>query len=245
MPKRRMTLYTPSSKRRRFTRQVTKYRMRYRGRYRRRRQNIPRYITPDTKLIKLRYHLAMNVNPSSGATAWLPIAANDVYAPSTGTGAHQPMGFDQVMQLYDRFCVVGAKINVCMAQNVIPSILGIAVRDTNTAESCQDPSGSQPNEGLLERNNTTWKYTNNNGQYSAQVNQKFSTKKFFHLKSVNERAEGSANTIWGDASTSPSAKAYFNVFACPTSQHDDCNYHFRITVSYAVLLSGRKFLGQS
>lgn len=221
--------------------------MKYRGRPRRRRMRIPRFITPDTKMVKLRYHLAYNVNPGEGQTAWLPIAANDVYQPSTGTGSHQPMGFDQMMQLYERFCVVGAKINVCIAEDVNPSILGIAVRNSNTAESVQDPGGSQTNEGLLERNRTIWKYATNNGTVPIQVNQKFSTKKFFHVKSVNDQAGNllDEGTLWGNAAASPTTKAYFNVFASTISPNDNANYHFRITVSYSVLLAGRKLLGQS
>ena len=72
--------------------------MRYRGRMRKRKQRIPRFITPDTKLVKLKYHFAHKINPGGGQTAWLPITANDIYAPSTGTGAHQPMGFDHKIQ---------------------------------------------------------------------------------------------------------------------------------------------------
>ena len=45
--------------------------------------------------------------------------------------------------------------------------------------------------------------------------------------------------------TSPTEKAFFNVFAAPMNYDRDCDYYFRITVEYAVLVSGRKFLGQS
>ena len=65
-------------------------------------------------------------------------------------------------------------------------ILGIALRNTNTAESVQDNTASQTNEGLLERNRTRWKYVGStpNGAPMKTITYKFSTKKFFHVKSI-------------------------------------------------------------
>lgn len=222
----------------------------------RRKQNIPRYITPDTKLVKLKYHFAHKINPGGGATTWMPVAANDVYAPtdSSFSGFHQPMGFDQCMQLYERWCVVGSKIHMVIAPDTqvdnkknARCIYGIAVRDTTTPESVQDPTGTQTNEGLLERNRTLWKYgTNGESTPLSQIGMKFSTKKFFKQSSVNETGnDPSGTTLWGTASASPTKKAYFNCFAAPVDYDGDTNIVYRITVFYTVLLSGRKLLGQS
>ena len=85
-----------------------------RRRYRRRRQYIPRTITPDTKLCKLRYCFTQTMEPGSGATDNIIVRANDLYAPSTGAGAHQPMGFDQLM-LLNRF--LGIVVSKCNADD--------------------------------------------------------------------------------------------------------------------------------
>ena len=229
------------------------YRMPYRGRYRKRKVNIPRYITPDQKLVKLKYHVCChNGTPGDkGGTAWVPVCANDLVSPGPAgkPGIHSPMGFDQMMTLYERFCVVGSKIHVTIMPNGgggFPSILGVRLKDNNTTESVHMPTQSETNEGLLERNSTYWKYAPcGGGGHCTTVTYKFGAKKFFHLKSVNEKSEGSSDTIWGNATTSPSQKAFFNVFAAPMNYDRDCDYYFRITVEYAVLLSGRKFFGQS
>ena len=94
-------------------RNIPKYRMRYRGPRRQAVPRIARYITPDTKLVKLKYCTDVFVQPATGgASAWVSIAANDVRAPGPvqilpASGAqsnvHQPMGFDQMMALYDTF----------------------------------------------------------------------------------------------------------------------------------------------
>ena len=80
-------------------------------------------------------------------------------------------------------------------------ILGIALRNTNTAESVQDNTASQTNEGLLERNRTRWKYVGStpNGAPMKTITYKFSTKKFFHVKSINDQAGNlfDEGTLWG------------------------------------------------
>ena len=249
MPKRRMRLPYPSRKR---TRTMARRRAPFRRiRFRRRRQFIPRTITPDTKMIKMRYAFTAQMNPSSGATAMINVKANDLYAPSSGfQGAHQPMGFDQIMQLYERFCVVGSKISVAFESNQSSSaIVGIALRNSTTAESVQDNTAGQSNEGLLERNRTKWTYASSSkeGAPIARVSQKFGLKKFFHLKSINDnvgnsRDEGSA---WGLVNASPTQLAYYNIFAAAFSDYHDIDLTVRVVVEYTAIFQGRKLLVRS
>lgn len=259
MPKRRMTYAYPTRKRAR--RAVRRAPTRALGRLRfrrRRRMFIPRTITPDTRMCRLRYCYTTQINPGSGATAMEHVKANDLYAPSTGTGAHSAMGLDQLMQLYERFCVVGSKINVAFCINQTDSaannrpptaIIGIALRNSNTDESVQDNTATQTNEGLLERNRTVWKYMNAqaNGGNVLTVTKKFSTKKFFHVKSINDNAGNlkDEGTLWGSASASPTTLAYYNVFAAPFFDDQDLSLTVRITVDYTAVFQGRKLLGQS
>ena len=198
----------------------------------------------------MRYAFTTQMNPSSGGTAMIHVKANDLFAPSTGTGAHQPMGFDQIMQLYERFCVVGSKISVAFQCNQSQSaIVGIALRNTDIDESVQDNTATQTNEGLLERNRTKWTYASPAGEGApiARVSQKFGLKKFFHLKSINDnvgnrRDEG---TAWGHFDQSPTQLAYYNVFAAGFSDYHDIDLTVRVVVEYTAIFQGRKLLGQS
>ncbi len=259
MPKRRMTFAYPSKKRARRangrapTRALGRLRFR-----RRRRQYIPRTITPDSKMCRLRYCFTAVMNPSSGATANLIVRANDLVDPSPGiSGSHQPMGYDQIMDLYERFCVVGSKINVAFA-NTVPnssdrknglSIVGIALRNNTDQESVQDTTGGQSNEGLLERNRTKWRYTGNqmNGAPLTQVTHKFGAKKFFHLKSINDNAGNNRQdgTLWGRENLIPGALAYYKIFCAPFIDTVDTSFNIRVTVDYTAVFQGRKLLAQS
>jgi len=70
-------------------------------------------LTPKRTTKRLRYSDgSYTLTATSGAPATYVFAANDCFDPNvTGTG-HQPMGFDQMMQLYNHFCVVSAKLIV-------------------------------------------------------------------------------------------------------------------------------------
>ncbi len=238
------------ARRRPFRMAVTRFR-------RRRRQIIPRFITPDRKLVKLRYCMELSLNPSSGYTAWVPIAANDITQPALGSvGNHMPMGTDEMFQLYQRGCVIGSKIHVAAADSgdssVAQGILGVALRNSITPESVQDVTGSPSNEGLLERNRTHWKYIAPNrsgGGVIPSVRHKFSSKKFFQLSSINDNAGNGSGSLWfqgGPAgTTSPSTIAYFNVFLGPMDSNANIACKARITVDYICLFAGRRLLGQS
>lgn len=72
-------------------------------------KSIP-FILPSTHLCKLRYNTSINMDASTGATAYHLIRANDLYDPdATGIG-HQPLGFDQLSALYNKFVVLGSLI---------------------------------------------------------------------------------------------------------------------------------------
>lgn len=214
---------------------------------------IPRTITPDSKMIKLRYCLGATLNPGSGETSMLSIKANDLYAPGGGTGAHQPMGFDQIMSLYESFCVVGSKIHVAFIANSATdaSVVGIATRNSTEVESVQDNTGTATNEGVLERNHTVWKYmgATDNGASPAQVRSKFSTKKFFSVPSINSQPNNAfSNTnmsLWGSATASPTILGFYNIFCAPFSDTVDTSFRIRVTIEYAAVFKGRKLLGQS
>ena len=256
MPKRRMTFINyPRKKTRRAVRRRPT-RALGRLRFRRRRQFIPRTITPDSKMCRLRYCFTAEMNPSSGATANLIVRANDLLVPHSGTGSHQPMGFDQLMQLYERFCVVGSKINVAFVNQASSasnrngySIVGIALRNNTDQESVQDNTAAQTNEGILERNRTKWRYSGMQGAGApiTQVTHKFGTKRFFHLSTINSNA-GSARdegTCWGTASNSPTALAYYKLFCATFLDDVDGIWTVRVTVDYTAVFQGRKLLGQS
>ncbi|AXH76423.1 MAG: putative capsid protein [Circoviridae sp.] len=89
--------------------------LRGRGRARNRRMTVPRNKLgfPQSMRATLRYTdpIAYNLN-SVDAVFFQTFLANGMYDPQVALGGHQPRGFDQYMDLYEKFTVLGSTISV-------------------------------------------------------------------------------------------------------------------------------------
>lgn len=105
---------------------------------------------------------------------------NSLYDPNeTGLG-HQPRGYDQLMALYNKYCVVAAKISVTIVpDSTIPSCVGIKLLD-----GAQAPQTDR--KAYIENGDSTWKYmtTANGGNNRVTLVKNVNIKKFHGLKSI-------------------------------------------------------------
>lgn len=84
-----------------------------RSRRRRRLFRLPRAGFPRQRMAKLRYVARINLNPGAGnSVAHAVYRGNDLYDPSYALGGHQPMGFDELTEIYQKYRVVGSKFRV-------------------------------------------------------------------------------------------------------------------------------------
>jgi len=74
-------------------------------------------IFPITTRRKLMYHDMATITSTAGAVGRYFFSANGMFDPNiTGTG-HQPLGFDQLMLLYEQATVISSKISVVFINN--------------------------------------------------------------------------------------------------------------------------------
>jgi len=75
-------------------------------------QTVP--LFPVRKYVKgqLYYEPYVTRTASLGSMAIYNIAANDLYDPNRTSTGHQPIGFDQMMLMYEQFCVIRSHIKV-------------------------------------------------------------------------------------------------------------------------------------
>jgi len=74
----------------------------------------------------------VTLNAVAFLTTWHTFRANGLFDPRFAIGGHQPMGFDQLMAIYSKYTVVGAKmtLRVCGAtQTYNNGTFGINIRD--------------------------------------------------------------------------------------------------------------------
>jgi len=99
-------------------------------------QSVP--LFPVRKYVKgqLYYEPNIGITTSIGSQGIYNFSANGIYDPNrTGTG-HQPLGFDQMMLMYEQFCVIRSHIKVTFLATDEPCRVAIMLSpDTNPAPS--------------------------------------------------------------------------------------------------------------
>lgn len=70
---------------------------------------------PQEMATTLRYVTTFPLEPNSSSAAGISILANGLYDPEVPVGGHQPRGFDQYMEQYQKFTVSSSKIAVTFA----------------------------------------------------------------------------------------------------------------------------------
>lgn len=99
------------------------------------------YNSPLKKSIKVtfRYNdLKYFAFPAGGGLLSFIFSANGLYDPDVGGIGHQPSGFDQLMTMYDHYCVIGCKMTCTFVNESQKSILcGIETRDSYTVPTDQ------------------------------------------------------------------------------------------------------------
>lgn len=86
-------------------------------------------LFPISKMVKgmMYYETNVSLSGTSGVFSSYVFSANDAFDPNhSGTG-HQPMGFDQMMSLYEQFTVVRSTIRVMFIPNTSTAVTRVAL----------------------------------------------------------------------------------------------------------------------
>lgn len=191
-----------------------------------------------TAYVKLRYCDTIQINAAAGGlTGQYLYRVNSLYDPDyTGTG-HAPLGYDQWMEFYSRYCVVGSRMHVkCMnVSTTIPVQYGILLRQGGVL------SGVDPNI-LREQGDSSWTYAGNmNNRSSRAVTKNCSIKKFFGYPNPTNETDLRAST-----NTNPVVTGYFQIWtAAADGVSDPPNMSFQVTIEYLAVLSKPVKLDQS
>lgn len=197
---------------------------------------------PNKFATKLRYQGLTTINPGVVGIAGVHvISANGLFDPDiTGVG-HQPRGFDQFMNMYDHYTVVGAKITVSYSQlfgNSYDSMqIGLSLKDSPAVYT--DPNDYQ--EGRNVRSGIMASTSANQASHTKTLTIHSSTKKFLGVSHPL-----SSSIIRGDASANPAEGAYFHIWGAPNNTVSDApplTINFR--VEYLVVFTEPKNPSQS
>lgn len=227
--------------RRNFKRTSIKRRRRYRSRSRfrkRRRYNkVARPLLTKQKC-KMRYYDQFVLNPGlAGSPAVYIFSANGLYDSNvTGVG-HQPLGFDQMMAMYDHSTVIASKINVSF-QNTDPNnacVVAITAQDNNVATLTAAE--------IIENGHTRWTTigTKGSGKEITNLGMKCNPNKYLSISNPL-----SDSTVKNSIVSNPAEQVYYLVYAFPnTSGVDATDVLCTVTIDYTVILTEPKKLSIS
>lgn len=213
---------------------------------RRRRFNTRRNLVitgfPTKKMARLRYAQEVTINPATVAASYV-FRANDVYDPDvTGTG-HQPRGFDEWMNIYEKFTVVGSKIRIepiaPHTADQAPSTWGILLSETGTVVSGSSLVAADMLELKYNKHHKA-QYGEFNSVARHSLTSKFSAKRFFGKKDILGGSQ-----FQGTSSTSPTEQAFYEIWAYGNATIDPAALWFRVIIDYIVVFTGPRQLPMS
>lgn len=131
---------------------------------------------------KLRYNEAHTFSAGGAANfaSSYEMNLNSLYDPNESGVGHQPMGFDQLMNIYEKYTVVAAKITVAfLPDTTVPSVCGLRLKDGNTLSLVDKKK-------LIENGDSKWAYasTANGGNNRIILSKNVNVKKFFGQKAI-------------------------------------------------------------
>lgn len=216
-----------------------------RTRRRRYRKKVPLPISgfPKQKVVRLRYcqEITLTTPSTTGLSKSLPFVANGPFDPFHPIGGHQPKGFDQWMQLYAHFNVLGSKAVMRMVGSGNDGFIwGI----TRTATPNELDGKSL--EYILEARMT--KGYAISGGYQRNNNMPTSTTriaKYSQKQQFGKNSTSMANLI-GTNGSNPAELQIFEAWMVPAAAAPAANSaNFIVTIDYIVLLTEQKILPQS
>lgn len=171
----------------------------------------------------------IDLNPGAGGLLVSHLfACNGLYDPDISGAGHQPLGFDQLMPMYDHYRVIGSRIRVTFSNHdtTYPQIVGIHCQDNTTvSEGSVDP--------LIENGRTRWTKlaTEGSGGSVKTLQYNWSAKNFFGKSSLN------GDRYQGTVSANPTEMAYFRLFAQPDHANDSSAVRCTVEIDYIALLT--------
>lgn len=178
--------------------------------------------------------VALDPGPSGQQT--YVFSLNGLYDPDiTGTG-HQPIGFDQIMPLYDHYHVIGAKYKVTFANTdtTKQALVACQIKDTNTT--------SQNFDEIVENGRTKYATlgVEASGQSTRTISGGVNLSKFFGRKVLQGSKYG--GTIAGN----PADGCFLHLHVGPSAHLED-NFPVLmcVQIDYIAILTEPKQLVQS
>lgn len=153
-----------------------------------------------------------------GSSSTYAFSLNSLYDPNASGVGHQAMGFDQIKELYQHYCVMKARVRVTIinTSTTVPIVAGVSIARDSPAYGSLSQFAEQANAQVKAINTQ-----DDAGQGQATFYIKVNPRKWLGYKSIH-----SSNDLWGGYSASPTEVCNLNVYV--SSQDEFTSPTFRI-----------------
>lgn len=200
---------------------------RFRASIRRQILRKPKNFLPPTRRVRMRYVDHFSLNPPAGGITSLYWTLNGLWDPYPPVGGHQPMGFDQITELYTTYSVIRTTYQVQMTSTPNVPALWAVYLSTDTTAPPNNWSTFQEQKGSICRVVTT----GDTEERSRQITGSVSLKKWLNLDWTEADRQG-------DSSQNPQRQVFAHVMLGPADGQSDLSVtYFKIVIDYDVLWS--------
>lgn len=187
---------------------------------------------------KLLFNEDVIVGAVAGASNAYVFSANGLYDPNITGAGHQPMGFDQLMLLYEHYTVLGGKITVSFANQTVAEggYIGLAIFPDATVETT--PTKMVEN-GLIRRSYIA----PNAGNPKSQVTMTMP----FTIAKINgvTRSIIGDDLYRGDIASNPTEQTYLHCFVYNPSTANLITVHISVLIEFDAWFTEPRKLAQS
>lgn len=198
----------------------------------RKRRRIPRSLTTNSKMIRVRAvdHFVHQTH-TGGALEMTPVQLNSIDDPFTSTGTGQPLGYDQWKALYKKAFVAGSKVTLRFVNgdNTYNFMVGLTPMPLSQAAT-----GLTDYEHYMEYPATKSLIVTPDMD-KQWLFSKVSTRKHLHLSKLRDVDEIRVDLV---NETAPADLAYWHIWSQPLTKTADPTggVEFVVTVEYLVVL---------
>lgn len=149
--------------------------------------------------------------------------ANGLYDPNAAVGGHQPLGFDQLMALYERYDVRKARITIYFTNNDTSNHQYVGVIATNDQAAVSGVGTT-----VIENGKGAWRLLSPRGvsdQYRATITMTLDLDKFLGNKSQDDTRQGSA-------AANPVDGVFFVIYAFNNNGTDSASVGADVLIDY-------------
>jgi len=188
-------------------------------------------LWPATKVVKFRISMTKEFGSVNGSLSGIAYKANSLNDPTSTESTQLPLGLDQWAALYQKYKVLGSKINIMAHPKTVTGagMIGIHLDGSSTLLTDHDH--------YREVSNTSMKMVSADIDL-AKVHMTYSPKKApFHLRSIKDAddQEGSFTASPGD----PTDLAYYHVYVQDANKTDAVAFDIQVVMEFVVLLYDR------